>query len=127
MSPDLKAIELEAACTLLKSTAREILSQHDLLADKVPLNYDDRIAFSFSTHDLLTYLAQRPALCESILQFSYDKRYSPSTYIVEADEGYRVGWYENGYEQEKSFGNIYDAVADFVLFSWGMGRLEKEL
>jgi hypothetical protein len=57
-----------------------------------------------------------------LLAESYDKRYSPSTFIAEEGDEYRVGWYSNGYQCEKRFTNLADAAADYLLFSLGRKR-----
>ncbi len=114
-------IELEAACSLTERKAKEILSR-----DKSWLDNKKEIVFSFNQFDLLTYLKKRSELCEQILTFSYDKRYTPSTFIEEYENGYRVGWYDKNREQEKYYDKFYEAATDFVLFSWNMGRLKRE-
>lgn len=114
-------IEIEAACSLTERKAKEILSR-----DKSWLDNKKEIVFSFNQYDLLTYLRKRPELCEQVLTFSYDKRYSPSTFIEEHANGYRVGWYDKNREQERYYDKFYEAATDFVLFSWNMGRLKRE-
>jgi len=122
---DTKDIELEAACSLVEQQAREILSRNKSWLDKVIGNKKE-IIFSFNQYDLLSYLRQRPELCNKILQFSYDKRCSPSTFVEEYNGGYRVGWFDKDREQVKTFDKLYEAATDFVLFSWNLGRLERE-
>jgi hypothetical protein len=123
MSTNPQDIELEAACCLIKRQARDILSRDESLLDRIS---GDEINFRFHQNDLLHYLQQRPALCEQILDFSYDKRYSPSTFMEEHEGSYRVGWYEDGRQQMKTFDNIFEAATDFVLFSWHLGRFERK-
>jgi len=56
---------------------------------------------------------------------SYDKRFSPSSFIVEEGVGlFRVGWYSTdlGYECVKDFSSLADAATDYLLFSLGKGR-----
>ncbi len=125
MTTDTKDIELEAACSLTERQAKEILARKKSWLDKI-IGSNNEINFGFNQYDLLSYLRQRPELCDTILQFSYDKRYSPSTFIEEYENAYRVGWFDNNREQIKTFDKLYEAVADFVLFSWKLGRLERE-
>ena len=118
---DTKDIELEAACSLKERQAREILFNN-----KFVVGNNKDIVFSFNQYDLLSYLRRRPELCDKILQFSYDKRCSPSTFLEENNGSYRVGWFEKDREQVKMFDKLYEAATDFVLFSWNLGRLERE-
>ncbi|MGV3528250.1 MAG: hypothetical protein ACO1OO_05090 [Flavisolibacter sp.] len=125
MTTDTKHIELEAACTLTERQAREILARDKSWFDKIIDGKND-IKFSFNQYDLLSYLRQRPELCDKILQFSYDQRCSPATFIEEHENAYRVGWFDKDREEIKTFDKLYEAATDFVLFSWNLGRLERE-
>lgn len=125
MKTDTKHIELEAACSLTERQAREILAHDKSWLDKL-VGTNNKIKFSFNQYDLLSYLRQKSELCDKILQFSYDKRYSPSTFIEEYNEVYRVGWFDKDREQVKTFDTLYEAATDFILFSWNLGRLERE-
>jgi hypothetical protein len=125
MTTATKDIELQAACGLTEQKAREILSHGKSWLDRISGD-NKEIKFSFNQYDLLSYLRQRPELCDKILQFSYDKRYSPSTFIEEYNGGYRVGWFDKDREQVKTFDKLYEAATDFVLFSWNLGRLQRE-
>jgi len=67
---------------------------------------------------------------ECLLQESYDKRYSPSTFITEEGSGYSVGWVSRGtgYESVRRFTKLEDAATDYLLFSLGKGRwTEREV
>jgi|SRR5580698_2561331 len=59
-----------------------------------------------------------------LLAESYDKRYSPSTYISEESDGFSVGWISKRYGRqcERRFSNLEDAATDYLLFSLGKGR-----
>lgn len=57
-----------------------------------------------------------------LLAEAYDKRYSPSTFIAEEGDEYRVGWYSNGYQCEKRHTSLADAATDYLLFSLGRER-----
>jgi hypothetical protein len=74
-------------------------------------------------------IAQRfrdsPFIAERLLSESYDKRYSPSTFIKKEDgDRFSVGWYSTklGYECVREFSNLADAATDYLLFSLGKGR-----
>ncbi|MDD2799653.1 MAG: hypothetical protein PHV20_13765 [Bacteroidales bacterium] len=125
MKTDTKYIELEAACSLTERQAKEILAHDKSWLDKV-IGTNNEIKFNFNQYYLLSYLRQRPELCDKILQFSYDKRCSPSTFIEEYENAYRVGWFDKDREQIKTFDKLYEAATDFVLFSWNLGRFERE-
>jgi len=125
MTIETKDIELEAACSLTERQAKEILARDKSWLDKI-IGTNNEINFSFNKYDLLSYLRQRPELCNKILQLSYDKRCSPSTFTEEYNNGYRVGWFDKDPEHVKTFDKLYEAATDFVLFSWNLGRLERE-
>jgi hypothetical protein len=72
------------------------------------------------------YFRTHKEQANAILRESYDKRYSPSTFIEEHEDGYRVGWYDHGRQCTQSFQRFEEAVADYVLFSYGIGRFEKQ-
>ena len=73
-------------------------------------------------HEIAEYFRENPSVANQLLTESYDKRYSPSTFMAEEGDGYRVGWYSNGYKCEKRFTNLADAATDYILFSLGRGR-----
>ena len=68
------------------------------------------------------YFGAHPDEAHRLLLESYDKRYAPSTFIQEHEGGYRVGWFNHGYECTHQFPSFEDAVTDYVLFSYGVGR-----
>jgi hypothetical protein len=75
--------------------------------------------------EIATYLRVHPEVTKALLIESYDKRYSPSTFIMEeGDELFRVGWFSRkmGYECVREFSNLADAATDYLLFSLGKGR-----
>ena len=70
------------------------------------------------------YFRKHPAVAESLLHESYDKRFTPSTFIAEESGGFRVGWISSRLEYKcvKQFSNLADAATDYFLFSLGKGR-----
>src|SRR5690606_40303250 len=90
MTTETKDIELEAACSLTERQAREILARDNSWLDKIIGGKND-IKFSFNQYDRISYLRQRPDLCEKILQFCYDKICSQPTFIVVHENACRVG------------------------------------
>jgi hypothetical protein len=73
---------------------------------------------------IATYFRRNPATADRLLSESYDKRYSPSTFITEQGNGYVVGWVapRKGYQSQRRFSNLADAATDYLLFSLGKGR-----
>lgn len=65
-------------------------------------------------------------VAEALLLESYDKRYTPSTFITEEDGGFRVGWFsiKGGSQCVREFSRLEDAATDYLLFSAGKGRWE---
>jgi hypothetical protein len=54
---------------------------------------------------------------------SYDKRYTPSSFVEEVGERFRVGWYRDAREAVQVFDTLAEAVTDYLLLSFGKGRL----
>lgn len=73
--------------------------------------------------ELITALEKTPLLCEQVMNQSSDKRYTPSTFIQQAGEIFHVGWFDNQYRAVRTFSRREWAVADYLLFSFGKGRL----
>jgi hypothetical protein len=74
--------------------------------------------------DLVLHLRDHPLDAQRLLSESYSKRYSPSTYIEEGGDGFRVGWFSRQGRREcvREFSNLADAATDYLLFSLGKGR-----
>jgi hypothetical protein len=73
--------------------------------------------------ELITALAKNAHLCDQVMNQSGDKRYTPSTFIQQAGGTFRVGWFDNEYRAVRTFSRREWAVADYLLFSFGKGRL----
>ena len=87
--------------------------------------------FDFRALELLEFLKLHPELCTAVLRDSYDKRYSPTTFIEEwQNNQYRVGWVTSAgnplINQIRVFSSFAEATADYVLFSWRFPRLTKD-
>ena len=78
---------------------------------------------TLSPTDLVAYFSANPQAARRVLQQSYDKRYSPSTFIEETHGGYQVGWFDRDRAHLVHFTELEQAVADYLLFSFGRGRL----
>jgi hypothetical protein len=74
--------------------------------------------------DVATYLRRHPETAKALLSESYDKRFAPSSFIAEKDNGFRVGWFTRDakYECVKEFSDLADAATDYLLFSLGKRR-----
>ncbi len=76
-----------------------------------------------SAQELSQFFRNSPEVAERILTESYDKRYSPASFIREESYGFSGGWYsERGYECVREFTNLADAATDYLLFTLGKGR-----
>ena len=73
--------------------------------------------------EVVAFFRAQPESAQRVLGQSYDKRYSPSTFVEEADGGYRVGWYDRSRQHMRQFSDFSEAVADYLLSSFGRGRL----
>ena len=85
---------------------------------------------TFTADNLLSHLKKHPKTCKALLSDSYDKRY-PSTFLAEMKDGkYRVGRVNRKGEPLITdihvFPSLWEAAADYVLFSWGFPRLSKD-
>lgn len=87
-----------------------------------PLEID---AESLPASEIADYFRRHLDECKRLLQFSYDKRGSPNTFMEEWDGFFRVGWYENGYQHLIVHDSLAAATTDFVLFSLGRGRYDE--
>jgi hypothetical protein len=76
--------------------------------------------------ELILRLRGDSRLCERILNQSYDKRYTPSTFIEEQGGGFQVGWFPGRRVAVRTFSDRAEAVADYLLFSFGIGRLDPD-
>ncbi len=74
--------------------------------------------------DIATHFRKFPEIAKDLLYESYDKRYSPSTFIQEEAGGFSVGWVprDAGLQCVRRFSNLSDAATDYLLFSLGKGR-----
>ena len=74
--------------------------------------------------EIVAFFSSNPAAANRVLGQSYDKRYTPSTFVAEAEGGYRVGWFDGKRKHMRHFAGLPEAAADYLLFSFGRGRLE---
>ncbi|MGH7982965.1 MAG: hypothetical protein ACREFF_07440 [Candidatus Udaeobacter sp.] len=73
--------------------------------------------------ELVAYFLEHPDVGERLLSQSYDKRYTASTFIEEIDGGYQVGWFDHDRMHVHRFSELSEAAADYLLLSFGRGRL----
>jgi len=86
---------------------------------------DLRPLAALAPSDLVEHFEANPQMAERVLQESYDKRYTPSTFIEETDTGYHVGWFDRERKHLQHFAEFSQAAADYLLFSFGRGRLRR--
>ena|SRR5215813_3186890 len=79
-----------------------------------------------SPDDLVAFFRQNPKAADRLFQQSYDKRSTPSTFIEQTDSGYQVGWYDRERKHLRRFAEFPQAAADYLLFSFGAGRLRHQ-
>ncbi|MBZ5720136.1 MAG: hypothetical protein LAO03_07120 [Acidobacteriia bacterium] len=74
--------------------------------------------------EIVRYLREHPETARALLGESYDKRFTPSSFIVEEAEGFMVGWFTRNAKREcvQEFSDLPDAATDYLLFSLGKGR-----
>lgn len=74
--------------------------------------------------EIAGYFREHPEIADALLGESYDKRYTPSTFIEEEGKRFRVGWVTRNATDHcvQEFSNLADAATDYVLFSLGKGR-----
>ncbi len=76
-----------------------------------------------SPAEIVAFFTSDPDAANRVLWQSYNKRYSPSTFVEEAEGGYRVGWFDGERKHLRRFSHLPEAVTDYLLFSFGRGRL----
>ncbi len=74
--------------------------------------------------EIVAFFRANVETAQRVLGQSYDKRYTPSTFIEETEGGYKVGWYDHGRKNIRRFQEFSEAVTDYLLFSFGKGRLK---
>jgi len=74
--------------------------------------------------EIVTFFRSDPSAASRVLDQSYDKRYTPSTFVEEVEGGYRAGWFDGARKHIRKFSGLSEAAADYLLFSYGRGRLE---
>jgi hypothetical protein len=74
--------------------------------------------------EIAKYFRQHPETARALLGESYDKRFSPSSFIVEKGSGFAVGWFskKDRYQCVQEFSELADAATDYLLFSLGKRR-----
>jgi hypothetical protein len=79
---------------------------------------------NLQAREIAEFLRANPGTARALLHESYDKRFSPSTFIEQTAAGYRVGWFTRNAEYEcvQEFSNLADAATDYLLFSLGTAR-----
>jgi hypothetical protein len=73
---------------------------------------------------IVEYFHEYRDLAERLLTESYDKRFTPSSFIQQKGAVFGVGWFsrESRYECVQEFTALADAATDYLLLSLGKGR-----
>jgi hypothetical protein len=73
---------------------------------------------------IAAYFRERLDLADRLVAESEDKRFTPSTFITQAGDEYKVDWCtrRGHYECVQTFSDLADAATDYLLFSLGRGR-----
>jgi len=74
---------------------------------------------------LIQYFQDNPAKAKLVLGQSYDKRFSPSTFVEEHKQKFRVGWFDSDRGFMREFDTLEEAITDYLLFSFGKERTYK--
>jgi hypothetical protein len=124
-----KPVLLKAICNYYTDKAIADLKDEHLpteLIEKIKERAGLQNVFLFTNHDLLNHLRVNPQDCDRLVGESYDKRFTPSTFIEGTGTSYTVGYFDKKKEQVKIWNNIVEATADYLLLSWNLGRLDKD-
>lgn len=78
-----------------------------------------------SVNEIVSHFRRDAQSASDLLRHSCDKRFTPSTYLEEVSGGYKVGWYDKCRQHEQTFSDPAEAAADYLLFSFGRGRLGR--
>lgn len=83
-----------------------------------------RAISGFPPSDIAKYFREHPETARALLLDSYDKRYTPATYIEEKGNGFTVAWFTRDLKRQcvQEFSDLSDAATDYLLFSLGKGR-----
>ena len=117
---------LKAICNYYTDKALAELKDEHLptdLVEKVKQRTGLENVFLFTNKDLVNYLQANRQDCDRLLSESYDKRFTPSTFIEETGTSYSVGYFDNKKEKVKTWDNVIEATADYLLLSWNLGRM----
>jgi hypothetical protein len=76
-----------------------------------------------SVDEIVSYFRRNSTSGSDLVTHSCDKRFTPSTYLEEVKGGYEVGWYDKSRRHDRQFSDLAEAAADYLLFSFGRGRL----
>ena len=74
--------------------------------------------------EIAKHFREHPDIARLLLAESYDKRFTPSSFIQERGYGFRVGWFTRKAEYQcvQEFSELADAATDYLLLSLGKGR-----
>jgi hypothetical protein len=73
---------------------------------------------------IFQYFRENPDIARRLLAESYNKRFTPSTFIQQKGAIFSVGWFSRAarYECVQEFATLADAATDYLLLSLGKQR-----
>jgi hypothetical protein len=79
--------------------------------------------------EIARYLREHSETARALLAESYDKRFTPSSFIEEKGNGFRVGWFTRDAKHQcvQEFSDLADAATDYLLLSLGKGRWQPSM
>lgn len=79
--------------------------------------------------EIVEHFRRSPSIAKDLLDESYSKRYTPSTFIKENWERFTVGWYSKvlGYECIRHFSNLADAATNYLLVLARQGKMDTRI
>ncbi len=82
----------------------------------------------FPPAEIAAYFRKHPETAQALLDESYDKRFTPSSFMTEEGKGFSVGWFSGSAKREcvRQFSTLAEAATDYLLFSLGRGRWTPE-
>jgi hypothetical protein len=74
--------------------------------------------------EIAKYFREHPEIAGALLGESSDKRFTPSSFVEERSNVFRVGWFTRDarYASVQEFSTLADAATDYLLFSLGKAR-----
>jgi len=76
-----------------------------------------------SVNEIVSHFRRDITSAHNLVTHSCDKRFTPSTCLEEVSGSFEVGWYDKSRCHGRQFSDLAEAATDYLLFSFGRGRL----